>query len=726
MMRVGVVVLLAGTALLAETVPGTDCRQMLHYGKRDQAKACFTRLAQSRSPWAQAEGLWGIGDFTGANNAYKRAVAVEPKNPEVRVRWGRLFLERFNPPDAENLFKEALEINENSASAYLGLALVAAEGYSSKAAEAAEKALKLDPKLVEAQELLAKVALEDNNPTKAVEQADAALKISPEALDALAVRASVELLADHSADQWFAKIAAVNPVYGEGYALAGHFFVMNRRYEEGIAMYRKALQLDPTLQSARSEMGINLMRLGLEKDAREALETAYNENYRSPATVNTLKLMDTYKDYVTFSTPTTIVRLHKKEADLLRPYVEGELKRAMATYEKKYGVKIKDPVQVEVYPNHPDFEVRTMGMPGLGALGVTFGHVVAMDSPSGRPPGQFHWASTLWHELSHVYVLTATNHRVPRWFTEGMAVHEETAASPDWGDRLDPQVIKAITDKKLLPVADLDRGFVHPSYPAQVIVSYFQAGRICDFINEKWGYSKLLDMMHDYAELKPTPEVVRRRLKLEPEEFDKQFLAWLDKQVRPTVDGYSEWQKTMKTLAAGASDQSPDDVIREGRQAISLYPEFVEGKSAYEVVADAFLKKDDKVNARKQLEQYASIGGRNPATLMKLANLQTEAGMKSDAMKTYERLIFIYPLGEEMHRKLGELYLEAGKNDGAVKEFAAAVAAKPTDEAGARFSLAKALFSAQRKEEAKEQLLLSLEIAPSFKPAQKLLLELSR
>ena len=82
-----------------------------------------------------------------------------------------------------------------------------------------------------------------------------------------------------------------------------------------------------------------------------------------------------------------------------------------------------------MYPNHPDFEVRTMGLPGLGALGVTFGKYVAMDSPSGRPPGQFHWASTLWHEFSHVYVLSMTNHRVPRWFTEGLAVYEETAAS---------------------------------------------------------------------------------------------------------------------------------------------------------------------------------------------------------------------------------------------------------------------------------------------------------
>jgi hypothetical protein len=51
-------------------------------------------------------------------------------------------------------------------------------------------------------------------------------------------------------------------------------------------------------------------------------------------------------------------------------------------------------VQVEVYPDHEDFAVRTMGMPGWALLGVTFETVIAMDSPSGRPPGSFHWAST--------------------------------------------------------------------------------------------------------------------------------------------------------------------------------------------------------------------------------------------------------------------------------------------------------------------------------------------
>ena len=55
-----------------------------------------------------------------------------------------------------------------------------------------------------------------------------------------------------------------------------------------------------------------------------------------------------------------------------------------------------------------------------------------------------------------------TGSRVPRWFTEGLAVYEETGnGNPDWGDRLDPEAINAIKTKKLLPIADLDRGGFH-------------------------------------------------------------------------------------------------------------------------------------------------------------------------------------------------------------------------------------------------------------------------
>src|SRR6266446_5426254 len=270
---------------------------------------------------------------------------------------------------------------------------------------------------------------------------------------------------------------------------------------------RKSTKSIRTMAKVTLWSRINSLRMGQEEEPRKQLEMCYDNGYRNEETVNSLRLLDSYKNFVTFKDDTTILKLQKKEADLLRPYFETELKRIIATYDKKYKMKLPDAVQVEVYPDHEDFAVRTMGMPGLGALGVTFGEVIAMDSPSGRPPGEFHWGATLWHEMSHVYILTATNHRVPRWFTEGLAVHEETEVSPEWGDRMTPEIVVAIREKKLLPLAQLDRGFVYPEYPMQVIVSYYQAGRICDYIQSRWGADKLLDMVHSFAQLKTTPDV---------------------------------------------------------------------------------------------------------------------------------------------------------------------------------------------------------------------------
>lgn len=706
--------------------PSQDCRALARTGRQTESKACFQRLTSAPSPALRAEGFWGIANYKEANEQFRAAVAAQPKNADLRVRWGRLFLERFQKAEAQQLFKEALEINPNHAGATLGMALIASDGFDKRAVELAGKALEFDPKLLEAQELLAKLALEDNDIEKAIAESDKAMKMSPHALEAMAVRASMDLLDNKTDSEWFDRIARINPKYGEGWALAGHFLVLNRRYEEGIRAYRKALELSPELHSARSQLGINLMRLGEEKEAFDQLEKTFNAGFQDFATINSLRLMDSYKNFLTFKTSNTIVKLHRKESELLRPYIENELKRSIATYEKKYKMKLDKPVQVEVYPDHEDFAVRTLGMPGLGALGVTFGYVVAMDSPSGRRPGSFHWASTLWHELSHVFVLTATRHRVPRWFTEGMAVHEETAASPDWGDRLDPEAIRAIRDKKLLPVAQLDRGFIRPSYPSQVVVSYFQAGRICDYIAQKWGYDKLLDMMYSFAESKSTPEVIEKHLGVKSEDFDKQFLAWLEAQTKKTVDAFPEWRKRIKATAEMAAAGKHDDVIKSGEELMALYPDFVEADSAYEMVANAYAAKKDEQASMRTLEKYSAAGGRNPALIKRLATLQEQAGKKQDAARTLARLNYVYPLDEELHRRLGDLYMAEGNSASAIAEYAAVVASKPIDQAASRFNLARALHGAKRTEEAKEQLLLALEAAPGFKPAQKLLLELVR
>ncbi len=176
-------------------------------------------------------------------------------------------------------------------------------------------------------------------------------------------------------------------------------------------------------------------------------------------------------------------------------------------------MKLPGPVQVEVYPDHEDFAVRTMGMPGLGALGVTFGEVVAMDSPSGRKPGDFNWGAHAvardeprLHPHGHQSSRAALVHRRARGarrdgsqFRSGATASRRISSSPS-------------TTRKLLPVAELDRGFVRPDYPGQVIVTYFQAGRICDYIQSAGARTSCSTWSTPSRKFAATPEVIQQNL----------------------------------------------------------------------------------------------------------------------------------------------------------------------------------------------------------------------
>src|SRR4029077_4628816 len=232
------------SATLARGATPEDCRALRKHGHRPEAQKCYESLTTARDPFLRAEGFWGMEMYQEANNQFRIAADQSPTNATIRVRWGRLMHERFNNREADNLFKEALQRDPKNEQAYYGLALVSADGFDSKAIEFTGKAIELDPKLYEAHELMASLRLEDNDDAKAFEEADAALKIFPEAIDAMAIHAAIELLADPSPAAWIEKIRNVNPAYGEGYALIAFYLVLNRRYEDGIAYYRKAIEAD--------------------------------------------------------------------------------------------------------------------------------------------------------------------------------------------------------------------------------------------------------------------------------------------------------------------------------------------------------------------------------------------------------------------------------------------------------------------------------------------------
>jgi cellulose synthase operon protein C len=701
------------------------CHALSKHGQQAEAKSCYESLVRSDSAYFRAEGYWGLEQYDQANEQFRIATAPPDSDPLYRVRWGMLLHQRFNNTDAVGLFQEALKKDPKNAQAYLGLAIVSADGFDGKAEDYAGRALVLDPKLAEAHEFAANLALENADTEHAIAQADEALALSSDALDAMAIHAAIELLADRSPDAWLDKVRTVNPGYGEAYARVAHYLELNYRFEDAIVYDRKAVEADPKYWPARSQLGVSLMRMGQEDEPFKQLEMCYNNGYRDAETVNSLRLLDSYKNFVTYKENGTILRLRKSEAELLHPYFAAELQRIIPTYEKKYKMKLNGPVQVEVYPDHEDFAVRTMGMPGLGALGVTFGQVVAMDSPSARKPGDFNWGSTLWHEMSHVYILTATGGRVPRWFTEGVAVHEETQVSPEWGDPVSPDILVAIRDKKLLPVAKLDRGFIFPDYPAQVVVSYFEAGSICDYIKSRWSEDKLLDMVHSYAQRKTTPEVIQADLGVSPEEFDKQYLQWIDQRYGTTAANFDQWRKALEHLAEADKQKQYDAVLQQGEAVRGMYPQYIGDANAYQFVAAADLARGDKKGAVAILTYYEKMGGDDPSFLKKLASLEEELGQPKEAAGTLDRINYIYPVqDEDLHRHLGDLWFAQANYPGAIREYTAVVALNPLDKAGAYFHLAQAYNASGQHDKAEENVLASLEAAPGYRPAQKLLLDL--
>ena len=329
--------------------------------------------------------------------------------------------------------------------------------------------------------------------------------------------------------------------------------------------------------------------------------------------------------------------------------------------------------------------------------------------------------------MSHVFILTATNHRVPRWFTEGLAVLEEGEHSPERSDRITPDVLVAIRDKRLLPVAQLDRGFVYPEYPSQVIVSYFQAGAICEFIKEKLGEDKLLAMVHSYAKQLTTPQVVKQNLGLVPEDFDQQFFAWIEHKYGVEAAHFDQWRDKLKLLASAAHEKQYDTVLRDAPAVLAMYPEYVNETNVYEFIADADKARGDSKAEAAILTAYEHQGGRMPEMLKRLATLEESRGQTDEAVATLERLNYIYPVeDEELHHRLGDLLYKGKQYDGAIREYNALAASHPVDKAGAQFSLAQAYFAAGKKDQAEECVLAALEIAPGYRPAQKLLLQLQQ
>lgn len=713
-----------------------SCDDHRYRGRVDQARACYSKLLTSPTPIVEAEAAWALGDIQRANRVFRDTVQSNERAVQPRVRWARLFLQTHQYSDAAELLNDALEVFPNDVHAKLGLAGVFAERFEGQARPLIDEALKSDDELAEAHLLRASMDLEEGQLEDAEKALDRATRVVTKEklppLEVYTLRASLEMSRGGSPDPWIKRILDYNPRYGAVYQQLAHFEIMRRRYREATVLLRRAVEVQPDLWAAHAELGSNLLRLGLVDEARTHLQAAYSGDPYSPTTVNSLRLLDRIGDFELTDNPVTVgadhyqvrLRLHKKEAEVLRPYALELTRRSIESFSQRYGFKLREPVTVEMYPDHDDFAVRVAALPGIGLLGVTFGYVVAMDSPSGRASGDFHWGSTLWHEMAHVFTLEATDHFVPRWLSEGISVFEEWRTGPTPGVAVTPDAIAALEKKQFLPIADLDSGFIRPSYPNQVQVSYMQSGLVCLFIEQRWGFAQLAALLRQFDRSRPTAEAIQSTFKISPQEFDKEFEAFVRKRFASVLTNFEEWQKQQVAASQAIQKERWTDAVEPARRAVALYPEHVGSDSAHLLLARALDKLNRRAEAMAALEHYRGAGGWDPAALKDLARWLDEAKRTTDATEVLASLNYADPLNIDLHAQLGERLLAAGRAEDSLREFRVLLALDSIDQAPAHYGVARALRELGDKTGSRRHLLDALAIAPHYKPAQALLLKM--
>ncbi len=724
-------------------------------GQEDRAKTIYESFVKhytdndpetARELTLIARALVHLERYQDANDMYRSAIEADSNYLEAQLGAAELFTEKYAYGDAALFLEDAFKINPNSARAYLALARNKRLDGDAETAAAIAKAIAINPNLVEAIAMKAGMALEASRMDEASAEIEKALKVNARSLEAHSLRAAMLYLTDKDFEPAVAATLAIGPKYGELYNTLSHYATITRRTEQAAQFARRATEISPRLWNAHLNLGMALLRLGQMETGREAVEKAFKGDPFNVWAKNTLDLLDSMREFKETKRGGFIIKASAQESDVLSPYAASLLEEAAAKLTAKYRFTPKGPIIVEIFNNHEDFAVRTLGIPGLGALGVCFGMLVAQDSPSAREAGEFNWGSTLWHEYTHVITLQMTDYRIPRWFSEGLSVYEERRARPGWGDDWNPMFVRAFVDKRWFKMADLDAGFQRPKSPQDVPIAYFQASQICEFIAERYGFDAILRMLALYREKARTPEVLQQVLKLSESDFDQEFGAYIEAKVKPFQHALStpnnvvasltkadvvkmlETQDTvalrMRAAELFAADGDLQTATIHYTRALELFPYITGAGNPFESLAKLFEQKGDRAQAAKILESLVKTDENNLEALKTIARLRLALGERQQALDALQASFFISPFDYKLHTQAGELSLDMKDYAKALTEFQVALALAPPNVAEANYNVAAAYHALGRQPEAKHAVLRALEAAPRYDKAQELLLRI--
>ncbi|MBL8682928.1 MAG: hypothetical protein JNK05_27425 [Myxococcales bacterium] len=473
-----------------------------------------------------------LGSVQDANDAFNGSINADRRRVETLIEHAELFLAKEDMGHAGESLREALEINANHPRALLLMAQtrLANDMDFNKAGEDLDTALRVNPNLAEAFAIRAQMILRDEDVTAADRMVDRGLAINPRSLEALATKAVIRFVANDTAgfSRAMDEVFRVSPVYVEAYALLAEFADWTHRYEEAATEMRQGLQRPAVAQDRRlqgwmrAQLGMNLLRTGDEDRGLEEL----NQSFRSDRyNVRVYNMLNLYEDVIaTQYTAEThgpfVIRFHNEERPLLTRYVPRLMRQAYDDMVRRYRFTPQGPLRIEMFAETEHFSVRTAGLPEIGVQGVCFGKVITAISPRAA---SFNWAQILWHELGHVFAIQLSRSRVPRWFTEGLSEWESFHSHPEWAREMDRELLQAVEGGRIPRVADMNTAFTHARSGEDVIVAYYAASKLVEFMIDRYTFDRVARLLPLWGQGLSTPDVLQRGLSVSADELDRLF-----------------------------------------------------------------------------------------------------------------------------------------------------------------------------------------------------------
>jgi tetratricopeptide (TPR) repeat protein len=680
----------------------------------------------------------------------------DPAYRESYLQAGNLALDKHDDALAAQWFRQGLAKVGADAELQLGLARAFQRGDKREMQRALDAALKLNPRLVPALLLRAEHAIDAEDYPAAQGTLDAARAVDGGHPLAWAFQAVLAHLRNDGAAETRARERALarwsaNPDVD---SLIGRKLSEKYRFVEGAAYQRRALKMDPGYLPAKMQLASDLLRLGKEGEGWALVDEVRAHDGYDVVAYNLATLrghldkMSSLKGGADF-----LVRMDPRDAVVWGDAAVGLLHDARASVDRKYGAAGARPTTVEIFTDQSDFAVRTFGLPGGAAyLGVCFGPLITMNSPSGNGGATANWKAVLWHEYTHVVTLGLTHNKMPRWLSEGISVYEESQRDPSWGQPMTPRFREMILAGELAPVGKLSGAFLEPKDGEHLMFAYFQSALVVELVIQRYGFPALKAVLHDLGQGVEINQALAAHTAALPE-LEKTFAAFARE--RAAAFGRdADWSKPEPPLAKGDLaglrrwlEKHPRSVwaLREEGQRLIAAQQWTEARevlrrllavlpdqrgadSAYLALASVERKRGDAAAEKKALETLAGLAGDAQPAFSRLLELDLEGKDWPGVARNADRLLAVNPMSASAYRGLGRALEERSGSDGKAADGAAAayravLRLEPPDPADVHLRLAR-LLRKRDPRAARRHVLESLSEAPRFREAHRLLLEL--